>query len=70
MLTLPPGVALAWWGAPDRQRKFEAAKSLGDAWRELGGNVAFRRLLSAWFVNGLANGAPVSLFLFFVAHQL
>ena len=69
-VTLPLGIAAAIWLTPDRARKVEAAKGLGDAWRELRGNEAFTRLLAAWFVNGLANGAPVSLFLFFVAHRL
>ena len=69
-VTLPLGVALAVWRAPEPVREQEAVKSLADAWHELKGNLPFRRLLVAWFVNGAANGAPVSLFLFFVAHRL
>lgn len=33
-------------------------------------NAPFRRLLLAYVVNGLANGLPVSLFLFYVGHVL
>lgn len=33
-------------------------------------NAPFRRLIAAFFVNGLANGFPATLFLFFVQHRL
>jgi glycoside/pentoside/hexuronide:cation symporter, GPH family len=43
-------------------------------WREglghLAANRPFRRLIAAFFLNGLANGLPASLFLFFVAERL
>lgn len=43
-------------------------------WREgfghLVANAPFRRLIGAFFVNGLANGFPATLFLFFVQHRL
>lgn len=34
------------------------------------GNGPFRRLVVAWFVNGLANGIPATLFLLFLEHRL
>jgi len=34
------------------------------------GNAAFRRLVSAWVVNGMANGLPAALFLLVVTHLL
>lgn len=70
VIALPAGVAAAAWLTPDRPRVREKRKSLLDAWKELRGNRAFLRLLVAWFVNGAANGAPVSLFLFFVQDRL
>lgn len=70
VITLPVGVLLAIWRAPEPVRDMAAAKSPLASWRELRGNGPFRRLLVAWFINGAANGAPVSLFLFFVIHRL
>jgi len=39
-------------------------------WEAMRDNGPFRRLLAAWFLNGAANGLPVTLFLFFVEHRL
>ena len=36
----------------------------------LANNHAFKRLLTAWFVNGVANGLPATLFLLYVAEVL
>ena len=36
----------------------------------LAANAPFRTVLGAWFLNGLANGLPVTLFLFFTADRL
>ncbi|WP_425405783.1 MFS transporter [Hwanghaeella sp.] len=36
----------------------------------IGRNLAFRRLLAAWFLNGIANGLPATLFLLFIAEIL
>jgi len=62
-------VALAVWGAPDRERR-RVPLTITEGWRALSGNAPFRRLIAAWFVNGAANGLPVTLFLFFVADRL
>lgn len=69
-ITLPIGIGVALGLAPEHRRHLQAAKGLLASWREVRGNEPFRRLLIAWFVNGAANGAPVSLFLFFVMHRL
>jgi len=69
LVALPVGVALAVWGAPDRERR-RVPLTITDGWRALSGNAPFRRLIAAWFVNGAANGLPVTLFLFFVADRL
>lgn len=42
------------------------AAALGDAAR----NGPFVRLITAWFVNGLANGLPAALFLLYLTHGL
>ncbi|MHB2166150.1 MFS transporter [Alsobacter sp. R-9] len=38
--------------------------------RHLLANAPFRRLITAFFINGLANGLPATLFLFFVQYRL
>jgi glycoside/pentoside/hexuronide:cation symporter, GPH family len=38
--------------------------------KSLLGNALFLRLLSAWFVNGLANGIPAALFFLYLEHGL
>jgi GPH family glycoside/pentoside/hexuronide:cation symporter len=40
------------------------------AWQAIGGNPPFRRLLGAWFINGVANGLPAGLFPLFIAIRL
>ena len=70
LVALPVGVFVSVAFAPEHRRQIQAAKGIVTSWRELRGNTPFKRLLVAWFVNGLANGAPVSLFLFFVIHRL
>lgn len=68
-VAFPVGLLTALWCVPDRHAADPGDTVLADLaamWRI----AAFRRLLLAWFVNGAANGAPVTLFLFFVAHVL
>ncbi|MBL8698771.1 MAG: MFS transporter [Alphaproteobacteria bacterium] len=45
-------------------------RSPGAGWALLRANRPFRLLLAAWFLNGIANGLPSTLFLLFVAHHL
>ncbi len=47
-----------------------AARSLRDLFAPLAANRAFRRLIAAWVVNGIANGLPAALFLIVVTHLL
>ncbi|MEM7743924.1 MAG: MFS transporter [Pseudomonadota bacterium] len=69
MVALPIGVLVALWRVPDRA--VSARKiSVADGWEAMKANAPFRCLLAAWFVNGAANGLPVTLFLFFVADYL
>lgn len=39
-------------------------------WRQIADNGPFRRLLAAWFLNGLANGLPATLFILFVETRI
>lgn len=43
---------------------------LSESIRTAAANRPFRRLLAAYFINGLANGLPAALFLFFVEHRI
>ncbi len=76
-------VPLLIWNVPDRriERTESGTGSLGGTamrpsgerqrqWRALIANKPFLRLLSAWFLNGLANGIPAALFFIFLEHRL
>ncbi|MGG7568254.1 MFS transporter [Rhodovulum sp. DZ06] len=67
---LPLGVAAATLVAPEppdlSRRRLPLRGALGDVLRAPG----FRRLLPAHFVNGLANGLPAALFLFYTEHVI
>jgi GPH family glycoside/pentoside/hexuronide:cation symporter len=68
------GLPLLTWiavaGVPEppdlSRRQIGLADSLRNVWR----NRPFRRLLAAFFINGLANGLPATLFLFYVEYGL
>jgi glycoside/pentoside/hexuronide:cation symporter, GPH family len=47
-----------------------ATGSLRAGLARMAGNAPFRRLIAAYFLNGLANGIPATLFLYFVATRL
>jgi Na+/melibiose symporter-like transporter len=56
---------------PDRSPQPGTASSMSiRSWRSLAGNAPFRRLLLAWFVNGLANGVPAVLFPIYLERRL
>lgn len=70
---------LLLWRIPDRaeQSPFRGrtrGPSTQDYWphavRTLVGNRPFVRLMTAWFLNGLANGIPAALFLLYLKHVL
>jgi Na+/melibiose symporter-like transporter len=67
---LPIGVAVAVWRVPDRAGAGATRLRLADGLAAMIENIPFRRVLAAWFMNGLANGVPVTLFLFFTADRL
>jgi Na+/melibiose symporter-like transporter len=68
---LPLAVIVTVWRVPDPPRRRDGpALTLREGMRALAANAPFRQLLVAWFVNGLANGLPATLFLFFVSDRL
>jgi Na+/melibiose symporter-like transporter len=71
MLLLLPLLLLALMllvpeGDPGKRAPLDLRHGLRIAWR----NPPFRRLLAAYFLNGIANGLPATLFLIFVADRL
>ena len=69
-VTLPLAVAWLIWRVPDRASTTPVRLGLADGLSAMAQNKPFTRLLLGWFVNGLANGVPVTLFLFFTADRL
>jgi GPH family glycoside/pentoside/hexuronide:cation symporter len=67
---VPAFFALALW-VPDQRPAADARThrfSMRGTVRALSANGPFRRLLGAWFVNGMANGLPAALFPLYLAH--
>lgn len=70
LLALLPSTTLAALAlVPDRPRPQAPPRRAG-GWRAILANGPFRRLLLAYVINGMANGLPAQLFLFFVQHRL
>ena len=70
---LPIAVFVCAVQVPDRplpQDPDSTTLALGTGLKALISNVPFRTVLGAWFLNGLANGLPVTLFLFFTSDLL
>lgn len=70
LLTLPVAVGLACWLVPDPPSRQSARVPWRDGLRVLAANAPFRRLILAYFLNGIANGLPATLFLLFVERVL
>jgi Na+/melibiose symporter-like transporter len=70
IVLMPLTVAAALWTVPEPKDYTRQRLNVGRAMRAIGGNALFRRLLGAYFINGLANGLPPTLFLFFVGDLL
>jgi Na+/melibiose symporter-like transporter len=70
ILSLPLAVLICVTTVPDRPRRGENALGLRKGLRILAANRPFRRLLAAYLLNGIANGLPATLFVFFVVHVL
>lgn len=69
LLPLAAAAAVTWVPKTD-----EADTPLKPTVKQVGGIIArnrpFRRLLAAWFLNGIANGLPATLFLLFIGTVL
>lgn len=70
IVALPVGVAAALRFAPEPRNFSRQSLSLRDAARAIIGNRLFRRLLGAYFINGLANALPAGLFVFYIKDLL
>ncbi|MEM7057073.1 MAG: MFS transporter [Pseudomonadota bacterium] len=69
-IALPLTVLFLIFYVPDKSPVAPTRVGLVAGLTAMAQNRPFTRLLSAWFVNGLANGVPVTLFLFFTADRL
>lgn len=69
-LTLPLLGALTIWKVPEPREYTRQAVSFAEGIQHLKNNKPFLRLIAAFFVNGLANGIPATLFLYFVSDYL
>jgi GPH family glycoside/pentoside/hexuronide:cation symporter len=67
---LPTTVLLAVARVPEPEIRSTVRLSLAKTLRNVADNGPFKRLILAFFVNGLANGLPATLFLFFVNDRL
>ncbi|MDH3580722.1 MAG: CIA30 family protein [Hyphomicrobiales bacterium] len=68
-------IPILLWTVPEGSASGHAPKpvSIREIWDESGSLVAnrpFLRLLSAWFLNGLANGIPAALLFVYLEHGL
>ncbi|MEQ8247106.1 MAG: MFS transporter [Alphaproteobacteria bacterium] len=70
IVTLPLAVAVAVTVVPDRPVSLERRLTVARALAVLRTNKPFQRLLAAFFLNSMANGFPITLFLLFVEHKL
>lgn len=67
---LPVAAALTVWKVPEPKEHSRRSIGFREGMRFLRDNRVFIRLLIAFFINGLANGLPATLFLLFVGHVL
>ena len=69
-IALPALGALTIWRVPEPKDYSTQRLNFADGIRALAVNHPFLRLLAAFFLNGLANGIPATLFLYFVSGVL
>lgn len=69
-IVLPLSAALTVWKVPEPQEHTKQQIGFRDGLSFLRQNKEFVRLLLAFFINGLANGLPATLFLLFVGNVL
>ncbi len=61
---------LTVWRVPEPREYSRTRLDLRDGLRHMGRNGPFLRLIAAFLINGLANGIPATLFLYFVSDRL
>ena len=69
-LALPLTASMTVWMVPEPKEHSRQSIGFADGMRFLSKNTVFMRLLLSFFVNGLANGLPATLFLLFVGNVL
>jgi Na+/melibiose symporter-like transporter len=70
VITLPIAVAIAVRFVPDQPKSLEQRLTFARARAAVRSNKPFQRLVAAFFLNSIANGFPITLFLLFVQHNL
>jgi len=70
VVALPLMVLIVTTRVPDTENLTVERKPMREGIRIALANKPFRRLITAFFVNAASNGIPVTLFLFFITHQL
>lgn len=70
LILLPLTVGLACLFVPERPYLFENKISFREGLKTLVNNKAFRILILAYLINGVANGLPATLFIFYVKYAL
>jgi len=70
VVALPLFVLLAVIVLPDPPVAKQSSLPWREGWRVMRNNAPFRRLLTAYLLNGVANGFPATLFLLFVSDVL
>jgi Na+/melibiose symporter-like transporter len=69
-ILLPLGVVACVLALPDDAKSRVAGKTHRFSWSVITGNRPFRKLIVAYFLNGIAYGLPATLFLLYVEHVL
>lgn len=69
-IALPLLGAITIWRVPEPVEHTKQAVGLRDGMKHLSENKPFLRLILAFFINGLANGIPATLFLYYVSDYL
>ncbi|MFM2042002.1 MAG: hypothetical protein RLY86_578 [Pseudomonadota bacterium] len=70
LVVLPLATALLLWIVPEPKTNPAPATGWAQGMRFLASNGPFRTLIAAYVLNGIANGLPAQLFLFFVQYKL
>jgi len=70
VLLLPIAVFICLRFVPEAQNYSKVAPRMADVLMILRGKPVFRRLIVAYFINGLANGIAATMFVFYVSYRL